>query len=122
MQVDLLAPQGDLSVCQQVRIAEVGAEHGIVILSGRTQQQGTRFLEEQCQLRQNACVAVVQAFGAARICADVAAVVEHGERVAVFERAGAALLHRGARRYIKLRYGRFVRRGIGGLQFIDEQR
>ena len=81
--MDLLTPQGDLPIDEQVGIAQIGAEHRVVILRHRTQQQWPRFFEQQRQLRQNAGIPVIQPFGTAGLRADVAAVIEHGEGVAV---------------------------------------
>ncbi len=59
MQVDLLVPQGDLSIEQEIRIAEIGGEHGVVVLCHRAQQQRPRFFEQQFQVRQDAGIAVI---------------------------------------------------------------
>jgi len=46
VQMDLFAAQRDTTVDQQIRVAEVGAEHCVVVLSHRTQQQRPRFFEK----------------------------------------------------------------------------
>jgi hypothetical protein len=103
MQVNLLAPKSDLSVEQEIRIAEVRAEYRIVVLSHRTQQQRLRFFEQKLELRQNPGVPVIQPFGAAGFRADVAAVIEHREGVAVLQRQSTPLLQRRAGGNIELR-------------------
>ena len=96
VQVQLLAAQCDLAIDQQVRIAEVGAEDRVVILRHRTQQERACILEQQLELRQDAGIAMVETFRIAEFAANVAALIEHGERVAVLERAGPPLLQIGA--------------------------
>jgi len=90
--MDLFAAQRNAAVDQQIRIAEISTEHGIVILRHRAQQQRTRFLEQQLKLRQNARVPMIQALGIAHLAADVAALIEHCESIAMFQRARAPLL------------------------------
>ena len=58
------------------------------------EQQRPRLFEKQLQLRQHARVAVVQPLRISRLAADVAAMIEHREGVAVLQRAGAPLLQR----------------------------
>lgn len=49
--VDILTPERDLALDHQVRIAEVGGEHRIVVLRHRAQQKRTRLLQQQLKLR-----------------------------------------------------------------------
>jgi hypothetical protein len=110
MHVNLFAAQRDLTVDQQIRIAQIGAEYGVVVLRHRAEQQRPRLFQEQFEVRQNARIAVIQPFGISRLAADIAAMIEHGEGVAVLQRASAALLERCAGRDVMLGHGRFVRR------------
>jgi hypothetical protein len=109
MQVDLLVPQGDLSIEQEIRITEIGGEHGVVVLRHRAQQQGPRVFEQQFEMRQDTCVAVIQPFGTAGVRAHVAAMIEYGEGVAVLQGQSSPLLQRRAGGNIELRDGCFVR-------------
>ncbi len=85
VQVDLLAPQGDLSIEEEIRVAEVRAENRVVVLRHRTQQQGPRVFEQQLELRQDTGVSVIQPFGTAGLRAHIAAMIEDGEGVAVLQ-------------------------------------
>jgi hypothetical protein len=98
VQMDVLPAQRDLAVRQQIGIAEIGVEHRVVVLSHRAQQERPRFLEQQLELRQHARVAMVETLRVARLAPDVAAMIDDGERIAVLERAGPALLQRIAHR------------------------
>jgi len=108
VQMDQFAAQRNLTVDQQIRVAEVGAEYGVVVLSHRTQQQGPRFFEQQLKLRQNAGVVVIKTFGVPQFAADVAPLIEHGEGVAVLQGSSSPFLQRGA-------YGNGVLRGRNGV-------
>ena len=94
IQMNVFPPQDNLAVLEQIRVTEVRREHCVVVLRHRGEQQRPFFLEKQVQLRQHARVAMIQALGVAGLAADVAAMIEHRESVAVLQRTGAALLKR----------------------------
>ena len=50
VQMNVFPPQGDLPVLEQIRIAEVRREHGVVVLRHRGKQQRRRLLEQQLKL------------------------------------------------------------------------
>ena len=112
LQVQLLSAQRNLAVDEQIGVAQVGAEHRVVVLGHGTQQERPRLFEQQLELRQNAGVAVVQTLGVAGLAADVAALVEHRERVAVLQGPGRPLLQVGAR-------GDGILRSVGGVDRVS---
>ena len=75
-------------------VGAVGGQHDVVGAQGRRQQQRRHATDRQVQPRQIAGVLVVQPVRAARHRQDVAAMVEHAERVAVLQRAVPPLLQR----------------------------
>lgn len=112
--VNVLAAQRNLAVHQQIRVAEIRGEQGVVILSHRAQQQRPRLLEQQLELGQYARIPMVEPLGISRLSSDVAAVIHDDEGVAVFQGARAALLKRVAHRNGELRSGHLVDRVRGG--------
>jgi hypothetical protein len=110
VQMDVLAPHRDLAVGQEVGIAEIRREYRIIVLGHRAQQQRPPFLEQELKLRQHARIAVINPFRVAGLAADVAAVVDDREGVAVLERAGTPLLQGVADRNGILRGRRLVHR------------
>src|SRR5579872_1607141 len=52
VQMDVFPPQRDRAVLEQIGIAEVGGEHGVVVLRRRGEQQRLCFLQKQLQLRE----------------------------------------------------------------------
>src|SRR6202035_2052586 len=63
VEMNVFPPQGDLAVLEQIRVAEVRREHGVVVLRRRGEQQRRRLLEQQLQLREHARVTMVQSLG-----------------------------------------------------------
>ena len=98
---------------QQIGVAQIGIEYRVVVLRHGTEQQRPRLFQQQLELRQHARIAVIQPLGVAGLAADVAAMVEHGKRIAVLQRARAPLLQRGADRDGELRSG-YIVDGVGG--------
>ena len=96
MQVDALAPQRRLAGALEVGIGHLRGEDRVVGPGGRTEQQRAQAVDQQRARREDARVAVIQAFGTAGLAAEVAARVEHGEGVAVLQRGRPALLQRRA--------------------------
>lgn len=112
--MDVLPAQRDLAVFEQVGIAEIRREYGVVVLRHRAQEERPRFLEQQLQLGEHAGVAVVEALGIARLAADVAPVIEYREGVAMLQGARAPLLQGCAHGDGELRSGRLVDRMTRG--------
>ena len=75
---------------------------------------GRAFLKKQLQLREHARIAVVKALGVSRLAADVAAMIEYREGIAVLQRARAPLLQRRGDCDRELRSRRLVDRVRGG--------
>jgi hypothetical protein len=103
VQVDLFAAQRDLTVNQQIRVAQVRGEYRVVVLRRGAQQQRPRLLEQQLELREYAGIAMIEALGIAEFAADVATMVEHRKSVAMFQGSRTALLQVRIRRNGELR-------------------
>ena len=111
--MDIFAAQCNLAFDQKIGVAQIGTEYRVVVLCHGTEEQRPRVLEQQLKLRQHARIAVIKTLGVAGLAANVAAVVEHGKRVGVFQSARAPLLQSGADRDGEIRSG-YIIDGVGG--------
>ena len=92
-----------------VRVGEIDAEQGIVVLDGRAEEERPAAVQRELVARQEPGVFVEDALGCPLAGEDVAVVVEHGEGIAVLEGAGAPLQQRRGGRNVELHLGGIVR-------------
>ena len=108
VQVDRVFRQNEPVALEEVRVRQVRGEGRIVVGDIGRQPERTRPVEPDFEMREMACVAVIEAVGVSLEGHEIALAVEHGKAVVMFQtRRPPAVEHRSGG-YVKLRSQRLV--------------
>lgn len=85
--MDDVARQLEAAVQEEIGVRQVGLQNRVVVLNGRTEEERPMPVKENAQIGNISGVLMKQPFRAPGAGGHIAIVVEHAERIAVFERS-----------------------------------